>query len=165
MIRVGILVACVAGILALAGCGGGGGSTDGAPLSKEEYQQQVTELGSDLEQKFGDIDEADANDLSEVPALMNRLGDALDATADGFAELTPPDEIAAEHDRFVAAARATAEDAREIGSRIEEVPVTELTPDEIAKLDISKAESFLELQAAMAAITAKGYEFGDNFGG
>lgn len=165
MTRALVALTCVACALALAACGGGSGGSSEERLSKEEYQQRVTELGDKLEAEFNDISQADKDDLAELPPLMDRLGEALDATADGFDALTPPEEIDEEHRRFVAAARATADDAREIGDRLASEPVTELSAADIADLDISRSENFLELQQAMKDITAKGYEFGDNFGG
>lgn len=158
-----VALAGLVAVVALTGCGGGGGAGGGERLTKDEYQQRVSSLGDRLEQEFSDIATA-GEDPDELPALMNRLGEALDALADGLDELTPPEDVEEEQARVVDAARATADESRAIAKRIERETLAELakTPEE---LDISKSESFLEMQEAMNAIKAKGYDFGDSFGG
>lgn len=156
-----LVAAGAVGVLALAGCGGGGG---GERLSKDEYQQRGEAIGQRLQDEFSDIETSDAGSLEKVGPLMNRLGEALDALADEFDDLNPPEDIEAAHDQLVSSARATADEARSIADRIGSATLAELS-ENTEELDISKSESFLEMQKAMNEIQAKGYDFGDGFAG
>ena len=161
IIGLACLSAVTAGVLALAGCGGSGA---GERLSKAEYQQQGAAIGARLKKEFKDIDTADPANVKEVAPLMDRLGEALDTLANEFDKLNPPADVAEAQNRFVAAARATANEARAIGDRIQKEPLAELSKNG-DQLDISQSKNFAELQRAMNEIKAKGYEFGDTLGG
>ena len=160
MRRAVLLSALAATVVLASGCGSGGGER----LSKDEYQRQAAAVGERLGTEFSDIESTDETDLSAIAPLMYRLADALDTLANEFDDLSPPQEVEGAHDRFVAAARATADDARAVGDRVEHDSLVELQ-NHLSELDISKGESFRELQQAMADIRSAGYDFGGNFGG
>src|SRR6266545_2912225 len=86
MRRAGVMVLAAAIAIAAAGCGGGGGG--GARLSKSEYEQKMSSIGSDLQAASSGIDLTNTKDLDKVAdavaAFRTRLDDAADKIADAL---------------------------------------------------------------------------------
>ena len=70
-----ILLACLLGAVVLAGCGGGGGGGGDEPLSKEDYEQQMQALQSDLSASANELQQA-FSDPQDVDAMSSGLNDA-----------------------------------------------------------------------------------------
>src|SRR6266545_3315014 len=81
-----VLAAAIA--IAAAGCGGGGGG--GARLSKSEYEQKMSSIGSDLQAASSGIDLTNTKDLDKVADAVAAFRTRLDDAADKIDDLNPP---------------------------------------------------------------------------
>ena len=106
-------LACAAAVAAggLAGCGGG----DDASLSREEFVAQANQICADGTAR---IEAAVPADTSGPPSgaggerFYETIVDETQGTVDGIAALDPPDEIRADVDAMVAAAREVLSEMR-----------------------------------------------------
>ncbi len=64
-----ILLACLLGVVVIAGCGGGGGGNGGA-LSKEDYEEAMQALQADLEASSDELQQA-FSDPQDIPAMSD----------------------------------------------------------------------------------------------
>jgi hypothetical protein len=139
-----------------AGCGGGGGA-DGDRLSREEYQQRVTELGDDLDRTFGDFGDVDPQDIEGSIGVLGTLAEALDTAGDRFDELDPPEEVQNAQDTLVDGAHTAADSIRQLADDLEGAGISEL-PGLLRELDPQRIEGFDEIQKAVAEFEQNGYD-------
>jgi hypothetical protein len=162
------LLACLAALAtASAGCGGDdqgattsatgpATATEGAPLSKEEYETAVSDALQpviDDSQRLAE-EAGTATSLDELADQLERAGQTYSDTASTLAEITPPADVADLHDRLVAASEnlATAtEDAQKAAAEGNEEDVL---PFEEAGMEYQE-----ELTKLSAEYTEKGYSF------
>jgi hypothetical protein len=124
--------------LALVACGGDDNGDGGEQLSDEEYVAQATEICQNAQQRIEDVQEG-ANTPSTPEQVESFFGEeVVPVYRDSISrldDLNPPEEKAADHDKFV-------EDANSMGDRIEEDPVGFVEqslsgeePPEVARLE------------------------------
>jgi hypothetical protein len=143
------MIAVLAGaiLLVAAGCGGGGDG-GGTPLTKEEYEQQMQTIGQDLSSA---LDTSGATDADSAVAQIEEAQSTLTTAADEMDEMTPPEDIATEHDQLVEGVRQFSDDLDGVISAVE-------GGDMQAVSDMMSLDSLQAIQSASAAITAKGYD-------
>ena len=101
------LLAALAGLAVLAGCGGGGDA-----LSKEDYEQELDGAAADLTQASQtlatELSSAMAGDggFDQAAEDLRAVRDQLDETAGQLDDLDPPEDAVEAHDRLVDALRA-----------------------------------------------------------
>jgi mono/diheme cytochrome c family protein len=160
------IVLCSAALAAVAGCGGG--SSDDR-LSKEEYLQEFTSIGDDLESSFDELANADVdtNDFEQVADLADQLGTSLEELAGRVDALSPPEEVEESHDKLVAGLEEFAAWAHELADKVRTAPASELVDllEEFGLtggFDPEKVPGALKIQEAVEEFEAAGYELGDS---
>lgn len=160
MKRALILVACLASIVTVAGCGGGGGG-GGEPLSKADYEQEMQTLQGTLSSTADELSSA-FSDPSDIDAMSQGLRDAadlLDEASGGLADISPPEDVADQHQSMVDNSASAADAIREFADTIEKAPLAELQK---SLAGFQNIEEFAKLEAAVNEIKAKGYDIGGN---
>jgi hypothetical protein len=153
-----ILLACVLGAVALAGCGGGGGG-NGSALSKEDYEEQMQALQADLEQSADELQQA-FSDPQDIPAMTEGLNQAADLFDDASASLDgiePPEDVADPHQVMVDKTAAAANELRDFADTVENASLAEL---QTQLTEFQNIEEFGELEQAVNDIQAAGYDIG-----
>lgn len=98
----GLSLLVAASLVLVAGCGGGG-------LSKDEYEQEMRTVASDITKASTEVAsmQADAKP-AERAAIIQRQGKLLAAAADKADGIDPPEDAKSAHDDFVTALHAYA---------------------------------------------------------
>jgi hypothetical protein len=148
-------LACLLGVVVIAGCGGGG---NGGALSKEDYEEQMQALQADLGQSATELEQAFSNP-QDSPAVSDGLNNAADIFEDASAslnEIEPPDDVADPHQVMVDQTASAAERIRGVADRVENAA----TPAEISNelLEFTSMEELTELEQAVDDIQAAGYD-------
>lgn len=143
-------------VVVAAGCGdsGGGGGTQ---LTKAQYEQQLNSIGATIDSSFSELttmfqspnpsfDEA-ADKIAEIQDQMRDQADKLD-------DVTPPDDVEAEHEQMVEGLRGFADDLEEFRQAVESKSVTAMQ-DFAESFDTS--ESAKKIQQAGDSLEKKGY--------
>jgi hypothetical protein len=153
-----LLLACLLGVVVLAGCGGDSGGGDG-PLSKEDYEQQMQALQTDLNASVNELQQAfsDPQDRNAMSEGLNAAADLLDDASQGLADIAPPEDVAGAHETMVDKSAAAAERLREFADTVANAPPAEL-PERL--VEFQNFEEFTELEAAVSEIESKGYTIG-----
>ncbi|HEU0303171.1 MAG TPA: hypothetical protein VFR32_01185 [Gaiellaceae bacterium] len=159
MKKAAILLACVLGVVVLAGCGNGGGSADGEALSKEEYEQQMQALQEDLGATADELSQAfsDPSDIEGMADGLNQAADLMDEASQALAEIVPPEDVADAHQTMVDKSAAAAEKLREFSDTVANSTLAELQEK---LLEFQEIEEFNDLEAAVSEIQSKGYDIG-----
>jgi hypothetical protein len=155
-----ILLACLIGVVVVAGCGdGGGATTTGQPLSKEDYEQQMQALQEDLGATADELSNAFSNpqDVDAMAEGLNQAADLMDEASKSLDEITPPDDVAEAHQTMIDKSATAATKLREFADTVANASLSELQ----AKLaEFQNIEEFNELQVAVTEIQSKGYDIG-----
>ena len=158
MKRLIILLACLSTPAAVAGCGGGSGSS--ASLSKEDYEQQMQALGSKLDKGLEPA-VSDSEDTEAIARELRATADLLEETSSGLDSIEPPDDVADAHQAMIDNVAAAATRIHEFSDNVENVPIVELA---FSLLDFfENGKEFGKLDSAVAAINAKGYDIGGSW--
>jgi len=144
----------VAGVLAASACGGGD------RLSNEEYQGELDEATSQVQDAFARLSESaqqvssGSGSLDAVADVVGNIQDELATAADDLEDVTPPRAVEAAHDRLVHGMRGFSDDLDDFRGAIEE-------GDAAAIEDFSsraeKLESTKELRAATNELEKHGF--------
>ena len=155
MRRIWIVLAAAALAAGAAGCGGDGG---GDRLSKEEYQQQVKDVGSTLtksaEGLSGAFNQSDPESLDQVADEVEKLQDAMNTAADDLDAMNPPQDAQASHDKLVDGMRGFAGD---IGDLAEAARDGRLKDIQDFAENFGNSDSAKKIQEATEELKAKGY--------
>ena len=153
-----ILLACLLGVVVMAGCGGGGGG-GGEPLSKEDYEQQMQELQTDLSASADELQKAftDPQDVEAMSEGLNEAADLLDEASASLDDIAPPEDVADAHQTMVDRSAAAAVKLRDFADTVANASLAELQESLAEFQDI---EEFQELSTAVSEIEAKGYDIG-----
>jgi uncharacterized membrane protein len=153
-----ILLACLVGVVVMAGCGGGGGG-GAEPLSKEDYQEQMQALQADLSASADELQQAfsDPQDIDAMSEGLNDAADLLDEASSSLDDLAPPEDVADAHQTMVDKSAAAAVKLREFADTVANASLTELQE---SLAEFQNIEEFAELQSAVSEIQAKGYNIG-----
>ncbi len=154
-----ILLACLLGVVVMAGCGGGGGGGGGEPLSKEDYEEQMQALQTDLSASADELQKAFTNpqDVEAMSEGLNDAADLLDEASASLDDIAPPEDVADAHQTMVDKSAAAAEKLREFADTVANASLAELQESLAEFQDI---EEFQELSTAVSEIEAKGYDIG-----
>jgi mono/diheme cytochrome c family protein len=160
-----LLVSTLA-LAAAAGCGGGG---SGDRLTKEEYLEELKDIGADLEGSFDELVDADVDttDFDAIAALFDQVADALAELGGRVDELNPPEEVQEPQDTLVAGLDEFAGWARELADKIRTAPASELVGllEEFGgvtgEFDPEKVPGADKIQQAVEEFEAAGYTLGD----
>ncbi len=146
---VALLALAGAVVLALTACGGGGDGGGGTPLTKAEYEQQMQAIGQELSKALDTS--SGATSAEEAASTVEGAQETLRESADKMDEMTPPEDIATEHDQLVDGVRAFADDLDGVIQALEDGDMQALT-------SMMSLDSIQQIQTASAAITSKGYD-------
>ena len=122
-----ILLACLLGVVVMAGCGGGGDGGAGEPLSKEDYEQQMQALQADLSASADELQQAfsDPQDVEAMSEGLNDAADLLDEASSSLDDISPPEEVADAHQKMVDASAAAAVKLREFADTVANASLAE----------------------------------------
>ena len=153
-----ILLACLLGVVVMAGCGGDGGG-NGSALSKEDYEQQMQALQADLEATAEPLQEAFANpqDLPAVANGLNETADLFDQASTDLDGVEPPEDVADPHQAMVDNTAGAADKMRDIADTVENGSAAEAQE---ALASFQTLDELTELQEAVDDIKAAGYDIG-----
>jgi uncharacterized membrane protein len=154
-----ILLACLLGVVVMAGCGGGGGGAGGEPLSKEDYEQEMQALQTDLSASANELQQAfsDPQDVDAMSEGLNDAADLLDEASQSLGDISPPEDVADAHQVMVDQSAAAAVKLREFADTVANASLAELQE---SLTEFQNIEEFTELQTAVSEIQAKGYDIG-----
>ncbi len=154
-----VMLACLLGVVVIAGCGGGGSGDNGSALAKEDYEQQMQALQADLMQSADELQQAfsDPSDISAMAAGLDDAADIFDDASTSLDEIEPPDDVAEPHQVMVDKTASAADAVREFSDTIENASLAELTQ---RLPEFQNIEEFDELEQAVDDIQAAGYDIG-----
>jgi hypothetical protein len=145
--------------LAAAGCGGGGGE----PLSKADYEQQLTEIGTSLDQSSQALGDAfQAQDISKAGDQIAAMQTDIRKLADQLDDITPPEDVADPHQDLIDGLRGMADDFDEFRDAVESKSVAKMTA---FAQSFTSSESSQKINEAIAELKKKGYDLEQNSGG
>ena len=164
------LVAVLAFVAVVAGCGG---SDSSSTLSKEEYEAKVVAAGTNLASQFESISkEASAlssgepKSLDDASQLFADLGEVvskgeteLRTFADDLAALSPPEDA---RDANTALARAfglLADDFGTLGAALDDGSISDITQLAAKLQAIGTSEAGTAIQSAIEELEKAGYNF------
>ena len=152
MVRYLLLIPALAATLAAAGCGSG---------SKNDYVQSVNKAEASLQKSMSSLSGIGASSSgAQVATQLESGSNALDAAADDFNDIKPPDDAKHAHGKIVDGLHKLAGTFREAAKSAKAAK----SPDDLqatAKVlsDIATGEGAKELQEAQDELTANGYKF------
>ena len=149
-----ILLACLLGVVAIAGCGGDGGG-NGAALSKEDYEEAMQALQADLQSSSEELQQAfsDPQDIPAMTAGLNQAADIFDDASASLDEIEPPEDVADPHQVMVDKTASAANEIREFADTVENASLAELTEQ---LPEFQNIAEFGELETAVADIQEAG---------
>ena len=153
------MFACLLGILAIAGCGGGAGEARSS-LSKQDYEGQMQTLQADLERSVSKLEKAFSNP-QDAPAISTGLTDAadiFDEASSSLDEIEPPDDVAEPHQVMVEETASAAAKIRGIADRVKDASTGAEIANELT--EFSTLDELTDLQQAVDDIQAAGYDIG-----
>jgi hypothetical protein len=154
MRRAGVIVLAAAIAIATAGCGGASGG--GARLSKGEYEQRMSSIGSDLQASSSGIDLTNTKDLDKVADAVAAFKVRLEDAADKIDDLNPPENAEEETGKIADALHAFAGEFGKMEKAARKGNLGDLQKAQQAVL-IEGAEA----QKAAQGLKDKGYNIGE----
>jgi uncharacterized membrane protein len=154
-----ILLACLLGVVVMAGCGGGGGGGNGTALSKEDYEAAMQELQTDLEASANELQSAfsDTTDIDAMSDGLNQTADLMSEASQNLDEIEPPEDVADAHQTMVDQSAAAADKLSEFADTVANASLADLQ-DTLA--EFQNFEEFAALEQAVSDIEAAGYDIG-----
>jgi multidrug resistance efflux pump len=152
VVRYLLLIPALAAALAAAGCGSG---------SKNDYVQSVNKAEASLQKSLSSVNSIGASSSgADVAATLEKGGSALDAAADDFNNIKPPDDAKHAHGKIVDGLHKLAGTFRDAAKSAQGAK----TPDDLAQAAkvlsaITTSEGAKELQEAQDELTSNGYKF------
>jgi hypothetical protein len=150
-----IMLAAALTAITAAGCGGGGGGGGGDRLSKNEYEQEMSSIGDDLQAASAGIDLSNTSDLDKVADTVADFRVRLEQAADEVDDLNPPEDVEEETAKIAAALHAFAD---EFGRMEKAARKGDL--QELQKAQQAVVSEGAEAQKAAEDLKAKGYDIG-----
>ena len=148
MVRYLLLIPALAATLAAAGCGSS---------SKNDYVQSVNKAEASLQKSLSGLSGIGASSSgAQVATQLNQGGSALDAAADDFNKITPPDDAKHAHGKIVDGLHKLAGTFRDAAKSAK---TNDLTAVAKTLTDVGTSEGAKELQAAQDELVANGYKF------
>jgi nitrate/nitrite-specific signal transduction histidine kinase len=132
--------------LLVGGCGGGSSSP---PLTKTEYVKQMETIGRSLSTSINSI--ASVTNPKDAAAGLGKVQDDLRNAADQMKKISPPKNIADQHDKLTQAVYDFADQLDPI--------IDKLNKGNLAALaGVTTLKGFRDLQTAAGNITKAGYK-------
>ena len=155
MRQAGVIVVALMLALGAAACGGGGGS-GGDRLSKDEYEQQMSAIGTDLQEASSGVDISETTDLDKVADTVAEFKSDLETAADKVDDLNPPEDADEETQKIADALHAFADEfgKMEQAARDRDKPALQKAQQAV----ITEGN---EAQEAAEDLKAKGYDIGE----
>jgi hypothetical protein len=147
-----IAAVVLGGTLGLAGCGGGGGSSQ---LSKSQYEQKLKAEGNSLQSAFTALDLNKNTNLKELAAKVGKLQPKLENAANDFDNLNPPKDAVADNKKIAQTLHRFAEIFGELQQAASAGNQAKLAAIESKLLAASQTGS-----RATQDLKSKGYEVG-----
>jgi hypothetical protein len=147
-------------LLLVAGCGGGDGGGGGSDrLSKADYEKQMGQVGTKLQQSLTGITSSfdPKSTPQEAAPAIQKLGDALDQAGDQVDDINPPENIDRPHKDFAAGIHQFADDVRGIAGKAK---AGDRNAVKQFSQNVASLASAKKLQTAANQIKAKGYNIG-----
>jgi uncharacterized membrane protein len=153
-----ILLACLLGVVVLAGCGGGGGG-NGEALSKEDYEAAMQSLQTDLEASADELQQAfsDPSDIDAMSDGLNQTADLMSDASQSLDEIEPPEDVAEAHQAMVDQSASAADRLTEFADTVANASLADLQ-DTLS--EFQNFEEFAALEKAVNDIEAAGYDIG-----
>jgi hypothetical protein len=139
----------VAVALVVSGCGGGG-------TSKNDYVESLNKAQATLTTQLTDIGNGiSAGDTAAAAAQLDKGGKAVDAAADDFNAIEPPDDAASAHKKIVDGLHKLAGTFRDAADAARDKDMDKLSK---TLSDIQTSDGAKELQEAQNELVANGYK-------
>jgi ABC-type glycerol-3-phosphate transport system substrate-binding protein len=144
-----IALLALAGAVALvvAGCGGGGSK----PLSKAEYEQQMTAIGQSLTNSLNSL--STSTSATNAATALKQLQTDLAKAAGEMNAITPPDNVKTEHENLATSLQEFSDELDPIITKLEGGDMT-------AVAGVTALPALAKIQTASTAINDKGYSIG-----
>jgi hypothetical protein len=160
--RFAVLCLAMAALVAVAaGCGGGSENGGGSSLSKAEYEAKMQALGDDLNAAADSLRNVNPTDLGSVSDVFNQATDLYNKAASGLADINPPEEIAAAHQKLEDGLQTAADAFQELNDKVKDATLSDL-PDVLGDLNLSDIAGIAAIQDAIDEIKSKGYDLGSD---
>jgi hypothetical protein len=148
VVRYLLLIPALAAALATAGCGSGG---------KNDYVQSVNEAQVSLQKSLSSLSGISASSSgAQVASTLEKGGNALDAAADDFNDIKPPDDAKHAHGKLVDGLHKLAGTFRDAAKSAKSNDLSA-----VAKVltDVTTSEGAKEIQEAEDELKSNGYKF------
>jgi multidrug resistance efflux pump len=148
VVRYLLLIPALAATLAAAGCGSG---------SKNDYVQSVNKAEASLQKSLSGLSGIGASSSgAQVATQLEQGGSALDAAADDFNKIKPPDDAKHAHGKIVDGLHKLAGTFRDAAKSAK---TNDLSAVAKTLTDVGTSEGAKELQSAQDELVANGYKF------
>jgi hypothetical protein len=152
VVRYLLLLPALVATLAAAGCGSG---------SKNDYVQSVNKAEASLQKSLSGLNSiGTSTNGAQVATQLQQGGDALDAAADDFNDIKPPDDAKNAHGKIVDGLHklaGTLHDAAKSAKSAKSPADLQQTAKVLS--DVATSEGVKEIQEAQDELTANGYKF------
>ena len=148
MVRHLLLIPALAAALVAAGCGSG---------SKNDYVKSVNEAQASLQKSLSSLSGISASSSgAQVASTLEKGGNALDAAADNFNDIKPPNDAKGAHAKIVDGLHKLAGTFRDAAKSAKSNDL-----QAVAKVltDVTTSEGAKELDDAQKELIANGYKF------
>lgn len=148
MVRHLLIIPALAAALVAAGCGSG---------SKNDYVQSVNKAEASLQKSLSSLSSISASSSgAQVATTLESGGNALDAAADNFNDIKPPDDAKHAHGKIVDGLHKLAGTFR---SAAKSAKTNDLQAVAKALTDVTTSDGAKEIQDAQNELMANGYKF------
>ncbi len=153
-----ILLACLLGVVVMAGCGGGDGGNGGA-VSKEDYEAAMQSLQADLAASANELQEAfsDPTDIDAMSDGLSQTADLMSEASQNLDEIEPPEDVADAHQTMIDQSAAAADRLSEFADTVANASLADVQ-DTLA--EFQDFDEFAALEEAVNDIEAAGYDIG-----
>jgi hypothetical protein len=143
-----LLIPALAAALVAAGCGSG---------SKNDYVKSVNDAQASLQKSLSSLSSISASSSgTQVATTLEKGGNALDAAADNFNEIKPPDDAKTAHAKIVDGLHKLAGTFR---TAAKSAKSNDLQAVAKTLTDVTTSEGAKEIQDAQNELMANGYKF------
>jgi hypothetical protein len=143
---IAVLALAGAVVLSAAGCGGGGSDE---PLTKAEYERQMSTIGKSLTDSLNSLGSATSADAAATQ--LTKLQGELEDAADEMDAITPPERVQAEHAQLVDGVREFGEELDPLIGKLEDGDLQALA-------GVQSLAGIAAIQKASSAINGKGFD-------
>ncbi len=152
MYRYPLVIALVVGIIA--GCGGGGGIGADDDVSREDFEERVTEVRGDVEAALREM--RDARSQEDLADGLEQAAEELRVSAEELRDTDAPPDAEQAAERLVSAMERLADELEAASERVDDGDLDALR-EQARGFDL---DALSDIESALAELRRQGYDVG-----